>query len=101
MARKTARAGGVGAWAYRPMRSLMTPRSMSWFLRRVADHAERVETLLHSFDLLSEKLAQLDDPLITDAEMLGGTIGKPTLSFPRHGILCRHHVHTVFARLRF
>ena len=51
-------------------------------LRRVSDHAERVETLLHSFDLLSEKLTQLDNPLIADAEMLGGTVGQKTLEFP-------------------
>ncbi len=83
------------------MRSLMTPRSMSWFMRRIADRAERLETLRDPVDLLPEKLAQLDNSLVTDAKMLRGSIRQGTLGFPGHRILRRHHVQCGIRALRF
>ena len=47
----------VSTAAKRPMRSLMTPRSMSWFFSGSRMIANRLEPLLHALDLLAQKFS--------------------------------------------
>src|SRR6266403_161077 len=67
----------------------------------VADDPERFETLLDALDLLAQKFSELDDPFIADAEVFSGAVGEQTLSFPRHRVLRRYHVHLVLSRSGF